>query len=111
MGKRKKDRLTPFAVDLDEADIRLERARARELRQSQWWKRRLAKGRCHYCGRAASPGELTMDHIVPVARGGRSTRGNLVPACKACNAKKKQLLPMEWEAYLAGIDSPSGGGG
>jgi 5-methylcytosine-specific restriction endonuclease McrA len=41
-----------------------------------------------------------MDHIVPIARGGRSTKGNLVPACKDCNNQKKQLLPMEWEAYL-----------
>jgi 5-methylcytosine-specific restriction endonuclease McrA len=42
-----------------------------------------------------------MDHIVPIARGGRSTRGNLVAACKSCNNKKKQLLPMEWVEYLA----------
>ena len=41
-----------------------------------------------------------MDHIVPIARGGRSTRGNIVPACKDCNTKKKQLLPMEWEMFL-----------
>jgi 5-methylcytosine-specific restriction endonuclease McrA len=41
-----------------------------------------------------------MDHIVPIARGGRSTKGNLVPACKQCNNKKKQLLPMEWKSYL-----------
>jgi hypothetical protein len=26
-----------------------------------------------------------------------------VPACKACNNKKKNLLPMEWEAYLTGF--------
>ena len=43
--------------------------------------------------------ELTMDHIVPIARGGRSTKGNVVPACKECNNTKKQLLPMEWAAY------------
>jgi 5-methylcytosine-specific restriction endonuclease McrA len=90
----------PFAYDLSEADIRRERHKARDLRQSQWWKRRLAKGQCHYCGRAFIPAELTMDHIVPIARGGRSTKGNLVPACKSCNTQKKQLLPMEWAAYL-----------
>jgi 5-methylcytosine-specific restriction protein A len=111
MGKRNKERLTPFAVDLDEADIRLERGKARALRQSQWWKRRLAKGRCHYCGRPTSPGDLTMDHIVPVARGGRSTRGNVVPACKTCNSAKQQLLPIEWAAYLASVQSPAGDDG
>jgi two-component system phosphate regulon sensor histidine kinase PhoR len=94
------DRFTPFAYDLDEAEIRAERRKARELRASQWWKRRCAKGFCHYCGQPRPPGELTMDHIVPIARGGKSTKGNIVPACKECNNKKKQLLPMEWEAYL-----------
>lgn len=85
---------------VDEADIRRERNKARDLRHSQWWKRRCAKGLCHYCGTATAPRELTMDHIVPLARGGRSTKGNLVPACKNCNTQKKQMLPMEWEAYL-----------
>lgn len=83
-----------------DAEIRRERARARELRASAWWKRRLAVGRCGYCGRATPPRELTMDHRIPLVRGGRSTRGNLVPACKACNNAKKHLLPMEWTAYL-----------
>jgi 5-methylcytosine-specific restriction protein A len=101
MVKRKKEQEpAPFAMDLDASDIRRERNEARDLRQSQWWKRRTAKGVCYYCGRPTPPSELTMDHIVPLARGGRSTKGNVVPACKACNNAKKQLLPMEWEAYL-----------
>ena len=41
----------PYAYDLDEAQIRRERRKAREIRESQWWKRRLAKGICHYCNR------------------------------------------------------------
>ncbi len=97
--------LTPFAYDLDEAQIRRERQKARELRASQWWKRRCAKGICHYCRRPTPPGELTMDHIVPVARGGRSIKGNVVPCCKECNVKKKQLLPMEWDQYLSRMHS------
>lgn len=92
--------MEPFAFDLDEATIRRERGKARELRASQWWKRKIAKGVCGYCGRFTPRRELTMDHIVPIARGGCSTKGNVVPACKTCNTKKKQLLPMEWEAYL-----------
>ena len=94
--------LQPYAYDLDEAQIRRERHKARALRDSQWWKRRLAKGVCHYCGCKKPPGELTMDHIVPIARGGRSSKGNVVTACKDCNNKKKQLLPMEWQEYIAG---------
>jgi len=94
------NKLKPFAYDLSEQEIKRERQKARELKESQWWKRRLARGVCHYCGKQFSPKELTMDHIVPISRGGKSTKGNVVPSCRNCNTLKKQLLPMEWEQYL-----------
>lgn len=93
--------MDPFAYNLSEKDIKRERNKAREMRNSQWWKRKCDKGLCHYCGRSIPPKKLTMDHIVPIARGGKSTRGNVVPCCKECNNLKKQLLPMEWQAYLS----------
>ena len=71
-----------FTPDVRDALLRREKARARELRQSGWWKRRIAVGVCHYCGRAVGPRGLTLDHVVPLIRGGRSVRGNVVPACK-----------------------------
>ena len=89
-----------FLYPPEEAELKRERGRARELRESQWWKRQLAKGRCHYCGRAFPPRELTMDHVVAISRGGKTTKGNVVPCCKECNNAKKQLLPMEWEDYI-----------
>ncbi len=92
--------MDPFAYNLGEEDIKRERRKARELRNSQWWKRCCAKGVCYYCGRSAPSKELTMDHIVPISRGGKSTKNNVVTACKGCNNKKKQLLPMEWKEYL-----------
>jgi 5-methylcytosine-specific restriction endonuclease McrA len=92
--------MVPNRFDWEEQDLKRERRKARELRQTQWWKRRCAKGRCYYCNGRFPAAALTMDHIVPVARGGKSTKGNVVPACKACNNQKKQLLPMEWDAYL-----------
>jgi 5-methylcytosine-specific restriction endonuclease McrA len=98
--------MKPFAYDLQEEDIRRERHKARELRASQWWKRRCAKGKCHYCGRDTPPKELTMDHMVPLARGGRTTKGNVVPACKDCNNRKRQMLPMEWDAYIEKLLTP-----
>jgi len=89
-----------FITDLSEQQIKQEKDKARELRRSRWWKERIARGVCHYCGNSFPPTELTMDHVVPITRGGRSTRGNLVPACKECNNRKKYLLPMEWDEYL-----------
>ena len=92
--------MDPYAQFLDEADIKREKRKARELRATQWWKRRIAKGLCYYCGRNIPAKELTMDHIVPLARGGKRTKGNLVTACKECNNNKKSLLPMEWDEYI-----------
>jgi len=91
---------TPFAVSVSEEEIRRERQKAKELRSSQWWKRRRSSGQCHYCGKKVSPHFLTMDHIVPIIRGGKSTKGNVVPACKECNTKKKHSLLVEWEDTL-----------
>ena len=85
-----------FFVEVDEATVRRERTKARELRASQWWKRRCAEGVCHYCGRQVGNKALTMDHLVPLIRGGRSNKGNLVPACKDCNNRKQNKLAFEF---------------
>lgn len=84
-----------YSIQISEKEIRREREKARELRRSQWWKGIIARGLCHYCEGKFSAEELTMDHVVPIARGGKSSKGNLVPACKACNSKKKLSTPVE----------------
>ncbi len=89
--------------NISEQDIRREKERARHLRQSAWWKRKIQKGGCYYCRRQVGMANLTMDHVVPLSRGGKSKKGNIVPACKECNNKKKYLLPIEWEEYLKGL--------
>ncbi len=89
-----------------EEEIKREKQKARELRATQWWKRKCAKGVCAYCGRRVSPHDLTMDHIVPLSRGGKTTRNNVAPACKECNNRKKYLLPLEWEEYLESVKEP-----
>jgi len=85
----------PFRVEVSEEQVRRERRKARALRKSQWWKRKRAAGVCHHCGGKFPPKELTMDHMMPVIRGGKSTKGNLVPSCKQCNSEKKHRLPFE----------------
>jgi 5-methylcytosine-specific restriction enzyme A len=92
--------MSQFSFVADEAEINREKQKARELRSSQWWKRQVAKGLCHYCGSRFSPKELTMDHIVPISKGGKTTKGNVVPCCKTCNTEKKSKLLMEWDKYL-----------
>jgi 5-methylcytosine-specific restriction endonuclease McrA len=46
---------------------------------------------CGYCKKKAT----TVDHILPVSRGGRSTWLNTVAACKPCNGKKNNRTPEE----------------
>ncbi len=83
-----------------DAEIRTERGKARDLRKTRWWQHKTASGLCHYCGRNVPFKDITMDHLVPLARGGRSTKDNLVPSCKACNNLKKSMMPLEWEEHL-----------
>jgi len=92
--------MADYFIPVDDDQIRKEKTKARELRASQWWKRKRSSGVCYYCGNRFKPTELTMDHLVPLTRGGKSVQGNVVPACKECNNKKKYLLPQEWEEYL-----------
>ena len=86
-----------YGFGVDESTIRAERKKARELRRTRWWQQKTADGLCYYCQRKFLVNELTMDHIIPLARGGRSTKGNLVPCCKECNTAKKTDLPPELE--------------
>jgi 5-methylcytosine-specific restriction endonuclease McrA len=52
---------------------------------------------CQYCG---ATNDLTLDHVLPRSRGGKSSWTNLVTACKACNSKKGDLTPEEAEMPL-----------
>ena len=90
-----------FEIDItSEENIKKEKEKARKLRRTHWWQRNIQKGVCYYCNRMVGREKLTMDHLVPLSRGGKSKKGNVVPACKECNNKKKYLLPVEWEEYL-----------
>ncbi len=86
-----------FSFGIDDAFIRAERQKARELRKTRWWQQKTASGLCWYCQRKVPVKALTMDHVVPLAKGGRSVKSNLVPCCKDCNNAKKASLPAELE--------------
>ncbi len=48
---------------------------------------------CQYCGKRPGTAELSIDHVVPRSRGGRSTWENCVLACVRCNRRKSDKLP------------------
>jgi len=85
---------------------------------------------CQYCNRHLTPSSATIDHVLPRARGGKSTFENTVASCEPCNRikadkplnqarmrllrqpRKPYIHPLkgkivnpepEWQEYLAGI--------
>ncbi|HZI20515.1 MAG TPA: HNH endonuclease [Pyrinomonadaceae bacterium] len=71
----------------------------RRRRQPSGWKRLrifVRDGfRCQYCGGRFAARDLTLDHVTPRSRAGRSTPENLVAACARCNARKADRTPEE----------------
>ncbi|MEG3639935.1 HNH endonuclease [Magnetococcus sp. PR-3] len=87
-------------IPADPDQVDQERRKAKELKRSQWWKNQLGKGLCLYCHRRFHPKELTMDHMQPISRGGRSTKGNCVPCCSECNDNKKNWPAETFRAWV-----------
>jgi 5-methylcytosine-specific restriction endonuclease McrA len=78
----------------------------RKVNSSTWKKLRLRilnrDGReCYWCGMEAN----TVDHIIPVAKGGTDDPENLVAACRKCNFSKQDKMPDEFVMQRAGLFS------
>jgi 5-methylcytosine-specific restriction endonuclease McrA len=78
----------------------------RKSNSTQWKKLRLRilsrDGReCYWCGMDAT----TVDHIIPVAKGGSDDPENLVAACRRCNFSKQDKMPDEFMLKKAGLFS------
>jgi 5-methylcytosine-specific restriction endonuclease McrA len=50
-------------------------------------------GHCCYCGQKR---KMTLDHVVPLARGGGHDESNVVPVCAKCNSSKKDRTFIIW---------------
>lgn len=80
-----------------------------ELCEIQRWQ-------CHYCNRhmrrkanPKHPGrEATLDHLLPVSRGGKNQRGNLVAACRSCNQAKGAMTTEEFLSRRATTNTNPG---
>jgi 5-methylcytosine-specific restriction endonuclease McrA len=96
-----------YHYEMNELVIKREKAAARELRKSRWWQSKIAShAKCHYCMKSLKKDECTMDHVLPILRGGRSTKGNVVISCKDCNNRKKDSLFVDLPSDVAGLHEP-----
>ena len=52
---------------------------------------------CWYCGKVVeSKAELTIDHVIPRAKGGSNEMNNIIMVCKHCNSSKGDRDLLEW---------------
>lgn len=60
---------------------------------------------CAYCGHSFSSHQLTLDHVIPRSRGGKTTWTNIVMCCNACNGAKgnrtpeEAKMPLQWRPW------------
>lgn len=57
-----------------------------------------AKTHCHYCQNFIGSEHRTMEHMIPLSRGGLHDAANLTMACSACNSKKQALTETEYRS-------------
>lgn len=92
----------------------VERRRSKNIRRTQpkGWLDELCdlqSWHCAYCRqnmRRAKKGRIelrtaTLDHVLPISRGGRNQRSNLVAACSACNSAKGSMTGEEFRAMMS----------
>lgn len=60
-------------------------------------------GHCAYCGCKIEYKGMQVDHVVPLAKGGKDEEGNMLPSCRSCNHYKATLTAEEFREYVAGI--------
>ena len=60
------------------------------------------KGKCGYCGKQMS--SPTVDHKIPVSRGGTDALENLIAACKPCNSRKRDKTDQEYRVFLSLVE-------
>lgn len=76
-------------------EIKKERKKALELKKSQWWRQKIGPGICHHCNQKFEKSKLTMDHVIPISRGGKSSKNNVVVSCLECNQNKGHMFSVE----------------
>jgi 5-methylcytosine-specific restriction endonuclease McrA len=72
-----------------------------ELSPDEWYKLMKEFGwKCFYCENSVSGKNRTVDHIVPIFKGGITEYKNLIPACRMCNGRKGTKDFMKWAGEI-----------
>lgn len=71
---------------------------SKKFNRSRVWNKKAHE--CHWCGIALTFETMTLDHVIPISKGGSNQLGNLVPSCFACNNAKGDLDPIDFALSL-----------
>lgn len=96
--KVKKTNETYRKANLDKARLREHLRRIKKQNNgiylvSDKFLKKIYDSPCVFCG---SKERIELDHIIPIARGGQHSEGNLQPLCKSCNSSKSDKTMTEW---------------
>lgn len=99
--EKERDRRLAYALEPSRMREAASRRRARKRQAERLtitkkdWLRLVSRFRscCAYC---AERKPLTMEHVVPLSRGGRHAIGNILPVCFSCNSSKRDRFITEW---------------
>ena len=85
----------------------------KEIKDKNWWRnwsenrvdivkfKKESEKICHYCGKKiTNKDELTVDHVIPVSKGGENAKDNFVISCKTCNREKANLSAERYTEFL-----------
>jgi 5-methylcytosine-specific restriction endonuclease McrA len=77
-----------------------------DFTEAEWLKILEDSGnKCTYCGKEFSKDcQATIDHMVPLSRGGSNYASNLTPACASCNTRKKNKTPEEYAVWKEKVE-------
>ena len=94
-------------------EIKKEIKANKEIKDRNWWRnwsenrvdivkfKKESENICYYCGKKiTSKDDLTVDHVVPVSKGGENAKDNFVISCKACNREKSNLSVERYAEFL-----------
>lgn len=84
-----------FSVTVNAQEIQKKRRELALIKKKAWFLEAKKRGVCQKCGARVGPGGLTLDHIVPLSRGGTNSKGNLQFLCGSCNKKKGMLTSVD----------------
>ena len=65
------------------------------------WFNQVCENQNHKCAYCDFTGVLQMEHVIPLTRGGKHIRENIIGACLSCNSSKNNKLVSEWRPWLS----------